>query len=182
MRIITFVLLMVGLSSVMAGVYRWVDPTGQVHYSDQPGIGAKEVELREPTVYTPVQTTPAPTTSGGVAGQDKPAESVNYQSMVITAPANDESIRSNEGMVSVAVELEPALFKGHKVRVYLDGTPASGELATTSITLQNVDRGTHTLQAGVIDGQGKELIRGPSVTFHMLRMTAPRAAPFSRGG
>jgi len=182
MRILTFVLLMVGLSSVLAGVYRWVDPTGQVHYSDQPGVGAKEVELREATVYTPVQPINAPTTSGSGAGQDKPADTVSYQSMTITAPADDEAIRSNEGMVSVTVALEPVLFKGHKIRVYLDGTPASGELATTSITLQNVDRGTHTLQASVIDAQGKELIRAPSVTFHMLRIAPPRAAPFSRGG
>jgi len=102
--------------------------------------------------------------------------------MTITSPAEDEAIRSNPGTVDVAVDLEPALFKGHKVRIYLDGTAAPEELAATTITLQNVDRGTHTLQASVVDAQGREQIRSPAITFHMLRVAAPRVGPFSRGG
>ncbi len=171
---------MIGFSPLWAGVYRWVDPTGQVHYSDQPGIGAKEIELREPTVYTPVN--PSSPAATGTTDQQQPADAVEYTAMTITSPADDEAIRSNPGTVDVAIELEPALFKGHKVRIYLDGSAASGELDATNVTLQNVDRGTHTLQAAVVDAGGRELIRSAAITFHMLRIATPRVGPFSGGG
>ncbi len=165
-------LLVVASLPAVAGVYRWVDPTGQVHYSDQPGQGAEEVKLREPTVYTP-----QPIHNPGSTPASKPVDTPTYKSMAIAMPENDEAIRSNEGLVDVSLLLEPALAKGHRIRIYLDGQPASGELTTTQITLQNVDRGTHTLQASVVDAQGNEVIRSPSVTFHLLRVTAPRKAP-----
>ena len=174
MRILLLLALFGTMLPAVAAVYRWVDPNGEVHYSDQPGPGTEEVKLREATVYTPApvgDTTPAST------GQGKADETPDYKSMSIAAPANDEAIRSNQGLVDVSLTLQPALMKGHRIRIYLDGQPASGELNTTQITLQNVDRGTHTLQASVIDAQGNEVIRSPSVTFHLLRVSAPRKAP-----
>ena len=57
-----------------------------------------------------------------------------------------------------------------------------GEPSTsTSFSFTNVDRGTHTLAVAVVDGDGKELIRSATTTFHMLRAAvgAPVPAPRS---
>ena len=115
------------------------------------------------------------------AAEQKPR--AKYTSIEVVAPEEDESIRSNEGEVNIAVVLRPKLASGHNLRVYLDGTPAAEELPTTQITLQNVDRGTHTLEAAVVDENGAELMRSDSVTFHLLRAAvgAPRAAPLGGG-
>jgi hypothetical protein len=37
------------------------------------------------------------------------------------------------------------------------------------VTLTDVDRGTHTVQAAIKDAQGKEIARSNSVIFHLKR-------------
>ena len=59
---------------------------------------------------------------------------------------------------------------GPDIRIYLDGNKASGELPTTQVTLQNVERGTHSLAVAVVDATGRELIRSPASNFHLRRL------------
>lgn len=52
--IITTVLYVLQLSPSIAGVYRWVDQDGQVHYGDKPGKeDAKKVPIRQHLTTTP---------------------------------------------------------------------------------------------------------------------------------
>lgn len=181
MRILLLIILITASVSVAAPVYRWVDADGQVHFSDQPVTGAKKITLRESTIYSaPVSPeTVAGSAAGGEAEDDTPFA---YETIAIVNPETDQAIRSNEGQVNVSIELQPGLQPGHKIRVYLDGTQASDDLATTQISLQEVDRGTHSLEVGVIDDKGLELKRSDAVSFHVLRIAAPRVGPFGGSG
>ncbi len=170
-------------STVTAGVYRWVDDQGQVHFSDQPSQGAKQVELRETSVYTPPadQQLESNVSRGGEESEGADPE-FSYSSIAIVAPEADEPIRSNAGQVDISVELQPGLQPGHLIRVFLDDTQAAEDLDTTQISLQDVDRGTHKLSVAVIDPEGRELKRSDTINFHVLRVAAPRAQPFGGGG
>jgi hypothetical protein len=155
---------------VVAGIYKWVDDSGQVHYSDQPEHGAKEIELPKATIYSPPPLPgPVDRERGG-----KTKVVLRYKRIEIVTPAADATIRSDPGQVGVSVELEPKLQKGHKVVVYLDGKQTGTPQASPLLMLENVDRGTHTLQAAITDSEGRELGRTGTVTFHLLRTTVPR--------
>jgi hypothetical protein len=189
-----FLIVCISTVAQAASVYRWVDSDGQIHYSDLPSAGSEAVELRESSVYTPRELPDInreeeaePTDEGaeptdeGAGPTDEEAgptdeeegqegAEVVYESLRVVVPENDETVRSNEGEVRVSLELQPGLAQGHKIRIYLDGNKASGELPTTQVTLQNVERGTHSLTVAVVDAAGRELIRSPASTFHLRRL------------
>ena len=62
----------------------------------------------------------------------------------------------------------------------MDGQPI-GQGASTSATLTNVDRGSHTIAAAVVDADGNQVAKADPVTFTLHRVSkllpAPRAAP-----
>jgi hypothetical protein len=48
---------------------------------------------------------------------------------------------------------------------------------STVFQLHNVDRGTHSLQAVVLDQAGRTVESSPSVSFHLLRRFVVRPKP-----
>ncbi|MCP5151447.1 MAG: hypothetical protein H6983_03885 [Ectothiorhodospiraceae bacterium] len=150
-----------------ASVFKWRLPDGSIQYSDRPPEpGAQRIDLPAIQLYTAPRTREA----GDATDDEPPPPSfAGYESIEITAPKPDEAVRNNSGAVSVQLALEPALRPGDKVRILMDGKPL-GEGQATSITLGNVDRGSHSVQAVVVDAEGKELGRSNAVTFHLLRV------------
>ena len=168
MRKTLLFLMMLGTLPVSAAVYKWVDGSGQVHYGDQPSRGATEVELPETMVYTPPEYNTDENEDAESGDQTNAVAGGPYKSLAIVQPSNDETIRSNNGNVAVSIEIIPGLVEGNKFVVYLDGSQV-GELTTPQITLQNVDRGTHSLEIAVTDGAGREIVRSAAVSFHLRR-------------
>lgn len=181
-RLLTLILL-AGSGYVTADVYRWIDENGLIHFSDKSQAGAEQIKLRETSVYTPPSA--GEPESDSALEQKTEADSskdsggvLEYEVISIVSPENNQVLRSSEGTMDISVELRPGLQPGHKIRVYLNGTQASQDLETTQITLQDMDRGTHSLEVSVIDQNNKELKRSSAVSFHMLRLAEPRTAPF----
>lgn len=181
---IVIIVLLAGSGFATAGVYRWVDENGQIHFSDKAKAGAEQIKLKETSVYTPPaeidpdaadQTKPD---AGAADANINPDTVLEYEVISVVSPENNQVVRSTEGTVDISVELRPGLQPGHKIRVYLNGTQAAQDLETTQITLQNMDRGTHSLEVAVIDDKNNELKRSGAVSFHMLRLAEPRTAPF----
>ena len=75
------------------------------------------------------------------------------------------------GVVTIQVSVTPALDPKHKIQVTLDGKPIGPPASGTSFNLSNVDRGTHTLGASILDESGTAIRSSTSVTFHMRRPT-----------
>lgn len=171
------IMLLTGLAlhgQAIAAVYKWVGPDGKTMYTDQPRPGAKEVDLPK---YPPAQPKPAPVAK--TAGEDKttakPAEPAfpGYKKVALVKPVNDETVRENSGAVEVALELEPAWDPklGHKITVSLDGKDLPEVYTTPQFQLQNVDRGSHSLQVTVSDAKDVPLSTSNSVTFHLMRQS-----------
>jgi len=149
-------------------VYKKVNPDGTVEFTDKPSGDAKEIPVRK----TPsIKIKPAPNLNLNTTAGKK--QVFTYDEVVVTAPANDETIRDNTGNISIAGMIRPEVQTGlgHQMRWMMDGKPL--EETGLAFQLANVDRGTHSVQLQVIDKQGEVVASSQSVTFHLLRYASP---------
>lgn len=89
--------------------------------------------------------------------------------LTIARPAPGETIRDNAGDLGVVVSLEDGavLPPGYFIRLLLDGEPAAPDNHRMRFQLSGIDRGTHQLQALIVDEDGRVLTRSEPVTFYM---------------
>ncbi|MGF1642878.1 MAG: DUF4124 domain-containing protein [Thiotrichales bacterium] len=158
-----------------AEIYRWTDKNGNVMFSDQPPPGHKveKLQITSPNLSSRTESPAKPQAEAGA--DESPAESPDgggYETLQILSPKADESIRSNTGAIDVSISLSPTLQVelGHRFRILFNGNPVKEGLSPF-VVLDNVDRGTHTVQALVITREGDTLKESPSVQFHVLRFT-----------
>lgn len=143
-------------------VYKQVNPDGTITYSDKPAAGAEEVKVPTVPTYQP----PKVPEFTPYQKPEKPAPFA-YDSLKITSPANDETIRENVGDVTVVLSVSPSLRPGHRIEYLLDG--ASVERSTqSSYQFKNMDRGSHNLTAQIVDESGN-VLNSSSVTVHLQR-------------
>jgi hypothetical protein len=180
MRSTILTLLLLTAFAADAAVYRWIDADGNQQYGDSPpsGVPAEQVELPPLSTYAPPPAPPeeeAAPPGEEVVGEDAgPAQ--RYRRLVITQPANGQTIRTDDGLVDVTVDLRPALQveQGHRLIASIDGRRIPGQRSSIGI---RVGRGSHTLQAAVIDKEGKVLARSAQITFDIrpkTRLPVPR--------
>jgi len=183
------VFLIVGLlvaHAGFAGVYRWTDENGQMHFSDRPHEGAEQIELQDAQTFSaPAARRSTPTAT---ESEDDSASRFRYESLAITRPAQEEVLWNLEGQLDVTMQLSPRMQQGHTLRLYMNGTLME-ELppGRTQIRLSKVFRGTHSLRADVVDRTGNRLIQSDTVTFSVQQTSVqnpnnpnvPRPTPFS---
>jgi uncharacterized protein DUF4124 len=154
--------------AVFGQAYTWVDKEGIVHYSDRPVPGAERIQLptSKPSSQPYSRPVRSSTSQAIPAEKEKPFE---YKSLTFTAPVAEETLWNIEGVLNVSLSLRPALQSGHRVRVFLDGTPRM--VSGTSFQLEEVYRGVHNLQAEVVDETGKMMIRSVPNRFYVQKNT-----------
>jgi len=153
-------------ADAIAGAYKWVDESGNIHYSDRPIERAEPVRL--PGVL--------PAFSGVEEASAEPEadESVEefvggYRQFEILEPEDNQTIRSNEGRVGISLLVDPVLDQAHELRLELDGQPVQGRFVSTQMALRQVTRGTHSLRATIVDEEGAVLATSNTVNFHIRR-------------
>lgn len=152
------------LVSAHAEVYRWVDKSGTVIYSDQPHPDAELIEVESSTIYSPVAIPEE------IQSTVEEIEVPNYQ-ISIVSPENDVSIRDNAGTVTISVNVIPELDaeRSDQLVIKLDGQTVGEPQFSTSFTLTNIERGTHTTQVAIVDKSNKTLTSSKTITFHLQR-------------
>ena len=166
MRILLFLALISVLTPCGArDVYRSVSDDGVVIYSDTYIPGSERVTVSDHGSSVKKQTS----SKENPQSSDSTAEDDEYQSFAIAQPENDETIRSNEGTVSVGLSLSPTLLMGHKIHVFVDGAKLDAEITTTQFSLNDLNRGTHSLQAKIVDAEGTVLKSTDSINFHLRK-------------
>jgi hypothetical protein len=165
MRAILFTLLSVLCTAAFAAtVYKWVDENGVTHYSDQPHENAQKVTLAQPQTYKAPKL-PAEQPSAAAPPKAPPP----YSSCAVAQPANEDTF-PNATSVDAAVVTNPGVRSGDEVVLLLDGSrvanfpPGGG-----STTISPIERGSHSLQAIVRDGNGQVVCQSANITFTVLQ-------------
>lgn len=169
-RLLSILLILLPLF-VQAAIYKSIDRDGNVIFSDTPQLGSKPVKIQPPQTFTPPSltlTTTSTTTSSpsGTQEWEEGAASFKYEVFAISSPVNDATLRDNSGNMTVNITLVPPLRSEDKVQLIMDSRKIGSPEATTVFSLTNVDRGTHTLQANIINKK-RVIVKSKPVTFHM---------------
>ncbi len=159
------VLLVLITCPVQAEIYKSQNAKGEWVYSDKPSPQAERMRLPPLSTYKPPPVrrpgTPPP----------KAIENNFYTSFSFIKPVNDETLRNNLGIVMAKTKLAPALQTKlkHRVQFYLDNKPYGPVIASTAVTMSNLDRGAHSLSASVVDKAGNTLISTGNVIVNVKR-------------
>lgn len=161
----------------VAAVFQTVDEEGNVTFSDRSDGASHEKKLAQPPVLK-IKKNPAGEKSkepvkglGKIKVEEKKPKP--YKQFSIVSPKHDKAIRNNIGNVELILKVSPDLQTkfGHKFKVTLDGKIQNTTWTSASILLNNIDRGTHTIRASIVDKQGKVLKQSSSISFHLHRFS-----------
>jgi len=87
----------------------------------------------------------------------------------IAAPQPEQVIRDTSRQLSVRVDLQSPLPEGAGLIYYLDGVAQNAQpTQERGQIIGNVDRGSHLVDVGVVDRNGKLLVRTPPVIVHVM--------------
>ena len=147
-------------------VYKSIGEQGEVEFSDVPRSGSQTVTVPPPNVMTPPAVPKA-----APSADEKATDIFKYQSIAVTSPPQEHTFTDGSGDAAISVQVTPPVESrlGHRLEVVMDGQAQA--INGTGVTLTNLDRGEHTVQARVVDRDGNELIRTNSVTFFVQRPT-----------
>ena len=165
-KVIVLCMLIMFAQPVLAKLYKCEDAEGNIVYTDELCVDGKEIKLPPLHTYTPAVVPPSfPTQQNGNK------ESDTYESVSIIEPKNDKEIYDNTGTVTVGIKLVPELktLKGHEFSIALDGKQLKTKGVTNQIKLQNLDRGSHSVQVFVVDAANTILLSSNTITFHLKR-------------
>ena len=157
-------------------IYRTVDANGNVVFTDVPPVnrqgqpdGQKVTVEPSNTYEPPVVAAPTPSQTSSSSG----TASSYYSELAVVAPVEDATIRDNAGEILIQAVSTPPVRSDHRMLLVMDGAPTEVEAIDGVFELSNVDRGTHTAGARIVNGEGVTQIESPAVTFHLLRFALP---------
>ncbi|MEX2489804.1 MAG: hypothetical protein WD356_09810 [Pseudomonadales bacterium] len=148
-------------------IYKTEDASGAPVFSDEATEGAVEVKVEEPATYSSDGLIQRYNNQNRSSSDEQ--DEISYKRLRITAPGNDESIRSNPGNVEVSYEISPSPADGHTLQLLMDGAVYREIRGPGPLQLANVDRGTHRLQVRIVDENDEVVKISPAVTIHLLR-------------
>ena len=160
------VLLLLLVSSAQGEMYKHKDAEGVTVYSDVPAEGATPIVTPEGnTIKLPKY-----------VAKKKPAKESSdseYSTFIIVSPENDSTVRENSGSVTIALSLTPELNteSGHSISAFVNGIKAVSNSASLAITINNINRGSHSIYAVVTDAEGNNLIQSNSINIHLKQFS-----------
>jgi hypothetical protein len=110
----------------------------------------------------------------GFASAQQRSTGDHGRTLVIVQPKDQSTVFNNNGDVEVRLGVEPGTAAGEHIELLLDGQPQHEQ----GHVLHHVDRGTHRLQARVVDSSGHSVIESKPVTFYLWQ--ASRRFPSRR--
>ncbi len=179
-------------TNASAAIYKKVKKDGTITFSNQPIEGGEKVDLNKYPVSTFSKTPPAKGEKKAstqqmdetvVDDKEKPAdapEEINpaeyYKKFEIASPKNEQTFQ-NQRKIPVLVTVNPDFLPGSKVQIYVDGTAYGEPAAKSTFTLNNLDRGSHTIYAELIDKNGALIQTTKTITIYVQYA---RVGPLSR--
>jgi len=168
LRLLIIILSCLPLLASAGNFYKWVDKKGVTHYDEKkPRHDAEVLTLPDLPPASPSAPYSSQRRNDGDEEEDDAGSGRGYSKFAIAKPEQNETIRSNEGIVTVSFFLEPGLRGEDKVVVILDGQKLKDKLSSTQFSLKDIPRGTHTLKADIVDAKGQTVKSTSTVSFHL---------------
>ncbi|MES9969135.1 MAG: DUF4124 domain-containing protein [Candidatus Thiodiazotropha sp.] len=160
MRIVVLLsTLLIAMPLLARDVYKYISEDGEVIYSERYHPDAERISVTDSKKSATLPTEQQNEEARAAAGE--------YLTFSIVKPAENETVRNEEGTVPVGIALEPNLAEGHVIHLFVDGVKLDSDIKQTQLILQQLTRGTHSLQAKIVDGEGQSLKESNSITFHL---------------
>ncbi len=175
MRIALLSLLILATAPALAQIYKYTDDKGNTVFTNKPpeGVAADTVDLPPAnTVNIRTPAPPPPLASDQDGDQPQP-----YRSLTIGGIPDEQALRANNGTFTVSAQLDPPLYRGHRVRFLLDGIPQAAPSSNTSLLLHNIDRGTHLLEVEVLNGDQVVQRSAEEFTVQRVNTSSPALRP-----
>jgi len=158
-------------------IYKTRDKNGNWIYTDQPSeANSEQVKL------PPINSLP-PAYPGVTHNQPERAavEDETYQ-LEIISPRENVTIPPGQRDLAIAINLSRPLEPDHLLMYFINGELLE-ETRSTSILVQEVYRGSHTLVVEVIDANGNSLGKSPPTVVNVIRpsLNSPARAPIRPG-
>ena len=159
-------------------IYKKTDKAGVVEFSDMPNHDAKPIRVPAMNTY---KQKPLPRKSAAKAST---ALKAGYKEFSIVSPKQDTQARENSGNVSVQLNIKPSLKASHTVKVIINNDEKTSLTGTLLVyNFANISRGTHKVQAFILDAKNTVLMESAVIEFHLKRIIfkppAPKAKPKS---
>ena len=164
LKLVFILFLIFYLPALIGEVYKSVDEDGNIIFTDRPVTNSEKIKLKE---LKTTETVKPSGSSSGSSSRGENTEDFSYKKLFVSSPADGSAIRSNTGNVSISVASEPSLRSGHSLLIAMDGKELS-KGTSKNVSLTNVDRGTHTITASIVDSSSKTII-STSSSFSILR-------------
>lgn len=174
------ILAILSIASATAQIYKKTLADGTVIYTDQPQDGAEEVTV-EPVV-SEFRTLRPTATAEQATSATEPSDYLGPAQVSITTPVQQQSIRSNEGIVEVQWQAQVA---DSKVRLHYElwvDSQLAYDGPATGVTLSALNRGEHRLQVRLFEDGGKELARSQTIVIYILKASVFNPALQGGGG
>lgn len=172
--LITLLSLLISPALHATTIYTWTDSEGIVHFSDQPTEKATlyQFDSLPSTVSSagPTTSEPIPPESGNMPDAAPPA------SIRLLSPMHEQTLRENEGIITVSAIANRKMDQGHNVQLLLDGKAYGRPQASLSWRLINIDRGSHQLQVQLLK-YGKVIASSNNITVYLHRASVIQRKP-----
>ena len=153
-------------SAAHSEVYRW-EENGKVHFSDVPRKNADKLQLQKLQTF---KSKPVRRGRYATPSRTKPNKVPSYE-LQIKQPSNEQTIRNNAGIVDFTFSVEPRLNAGagHRIQLSISDTEIENKIVGMRYTGKNIARGSHSVNAKIVDREGKPISPEVSVQFYLHR-------------
>ncbi|NRA54368.1 MAG: hypothetical protein HRU23_09515 [Gammaproteobacteria bacterium] len=162
----------IGFNVTATTVYKKVHADGSISYSDQQFTGAVATEV------TLKNTSKLPSTvvkHQQNSSLKKPPQVSKPPEVSIVSPQPQQTIRANDGNLTIVVQSTPSLNDELKVQLYINNTPYQNPSQATVFNVKNVDRGEVRIKAELLNQFGNILATSSETIVYLHRARVNRA-------
>ncbi|WP_439101284.1 Ig-like domain-containing protein [Congregibacter sp.] len=155
-------------------VYKVTDAENGVVFTDSPQTmdttqdqSVEKVELKEINTAAPVEVAPPAPASADTDEESR--EAAAEPTVTIASPADESTIAMGPGNFSVSATATPALSRGERLVLLIDGSPLGEPQSSAGWFVEGALRGPHDLVVQRTTSRGTVIATSESVRIYVLR-------------
>lgn len=154
-------------------IYKTISDDGTTMFTDKPSDKSRTMAPMEPNILTrPLSTVKTQTADNEEQNESEPADPrpLVVNSVEITSPKNQQTLINPRGPILIGITTGPeyGMPEGYTAEIKMNGKVVSkGE--GTLLAVPVPDRGTHIIEAVVLDSNGAVQASSETVTVHVKK-------------